>query len=109
MKDILLWRILTGEEENNDPAYLANKVAAKFIAQEFQKHNLRAVKGKDYFQEFDISINTFPNKVSVKLGDEELKLAVDYLVESSSPSIKLTALVTPTIQSIVKGQENHPN
>ena len=67
-----------------------DKISADFIAKEFQTIGLKMVNKDSYFQKFNISINTFPKKVQIKLGGEELKVAKDYLIESSSPSIKGT-------------------
>jgi len=64
-----------------------NMLAAKFVAGEFKRFGLLPV-GNSYFQKFNISINTFPNEVSVKIDGETLKPGIDYLIESSSPGIK---------------------
>lgn len=70
-----------GYIENGD------KISADYIANEY--HNLGLLPGnkKTYFQKFNISVNTLPNKVVVRIDGIELKTAVDYLVESSCPSI----------------------
>ncbi len=62
-------------------------LTAEFISGEYKRMGL-APLGKGYYQKFDISINTFPNEMSLKINDETLKPAIDYLVESSSPGIK---------------------
>ncbi len=62
--------------------------ASEFIASELQKLSVVPLNGKSYFQEFDISVNTFPGRVSVKINDLQLKTADDFLIESSSPPAK---------------------
>ncbi|HEX3006136.1 MAG TPA: M28 family peptidase, partial [Bacteroidales bacterium] len=64
-----------------------DQLAAAFIADEFKSMGLLPL-AKTYYQKFNISINTFPGALSLKLNDEALTPGVDYLVESSSPSIK---------------------
>jgi hypothetical protein len=43
---------------------------------------------KSFYQKFNISINTFPNALSLKINNEVLKPGTDYLVEPSSPGIQ---------------------
>lgn len=64
-----------------------NILAADYISGEYKRIGLLPF-GKSYYQKFNIAINTFPNEVFVKINDEVLKPGIDYLVESSSPSIK---------------------
>lgn len=62
--------------------------AAKYIVREFKKNKLIPLQ-KDYFQKFDISVNTQPSSLKVVFNDS-LKLipGVDYLINPSSPSLK---------------------
>jgi hypothetical protein len=71
-----------GYVENGD------KISADYISKEFQSLGLVPGNKKSYYQKFDVSVNTLPNKVSLKIDGTELKPAVDFLVESSCPSIK---------------------
>lgn len=64
-----------------------NFLAAEFISGEYKRFGLVPC-GKSYYQKFNISINTLPNEISLKINDEALKPAIDYLVHSSSPGIK---------------------
>ncbi len=68
-------------------AYVANgeKKAAAYIASEFKKAGLSKI-GKSYFQEFPMSVNTFPKTVVVKYNGKVLQAGVDYLVDPSAPS-----------------------
>jgi aminopeptidase YwaD len=64
-----------------------NLLAAEYISSEYKRIGLLPF-GKSYYQNFNISVNTFPNEVLVKSNGEVLKPGIDYLIESSSPSIK---------------------
>jgi hypothetical protein len=61
--------------------------SAKFIRQEFIKHNLQPL-GDDYFQELTVPVNTFPGRMMLKNGSKILNPGTDYLVEPCSPSAK---------------------
>jgi aminopeptidase YwaD len=65
-----------------------DKLAANFIASEFQKFGLKPMNQESYFQEFDLSVNTFPNELSVKINSQSLIAGKDYLIDAASPSIK---------------------
>ena len=64
-----------------------NILAAEYISSEYKRIGLIPF-GKSYYQKFNIPINTFPNDVLVKINGEVLNPGVDFLIESSSPSIK---------------------
>jgi aminopeptidase YwaD len=61
-------------------------IAARYIAAEFKKIGLRSF-GNGYFQEFPISVNTFPDEVSLSLGDKALQAGRDFLVMPCSQSL----------------------
>ncbi len=63
------------------------KIAADFIKNEFIKDSLKTFNST-YLQPFNISINTFPQKISLVIDDKEMKSGVDYLVSSGSASVK---------------------
>jgi len=88
-----------GYTENGD------KISANYIYKEFQGLGLKPGNSKSYFQKFNISVNTFPNRVFVKLDGLELQPAVDYLVEASSPSVRGRFLVKKTDRSDINTQE----
>lgn len=69
--------------------YVANgdQVASAFIAREFEKSHLIPLNKGSYFQDFQLSVNTFPGKVRVKLNNTKLKTAVDYLIDATSPAV----------------------
>jgi hypothetical protein len=60
--------------------------ASAYIAAEFRKSGLIPLNQGSYFQEFKLPVNTFPGKVEVRLNDQLLVTAADYLIDASSPS-----------------------
>jgi len=64
-----------------------DKIAAGFIRDEFVKMGIKHF-GEDYFQPFNININTFPKKISLTIGDKTLQPGTDFIVHCSSPSVK---------------------
>lgn len=62
-----------------------DKKAAAYIESQFKSHGLKNFKGQ-YLQNFDFSVNTFPNTVEVVLNGVKLTPGVDYLIDPSSPS-----------------------
>lgn len=63
--------------------------AATFIAAEFKRLGLQSF-GNAYFQEFDVSVNTFPSRVELSAGDSMLAAGKDFLVAPCTQSIKGT-------------------
>ena len=63
-----------------------DQVAANYIAKEFNAIGLNKF-GKDYFQEFTFSVNTFPSQMEVKYNGRVLIPGIEYLVDPASPSI----------------------
>ena len=63
--------------------------AASFIASEFKRLGLKSF-GNGFFQEFDVSVNTFPAKVELAAGDTMLAAGKDFLVAPCTQSIKGT-------------------
>ncbi len=60
--------------------------AANFIKTELQTNGILPFDG-DYFQKYNINVNTFPGKVEVSLDKKKLVPAVDYLIWANSPDI----------------------
>lgn len=59
--------------------------AAQYIADEFKKYGLAPVtQNGSYFQDYSFSVNTFPNKVMVKVNNQILKPGPDYIVNAAS-------------------------
>ncbi len=63
-----------------------DQVAANYISKEFNTIGLSKF-GKDYFQEFTFSVNTFPSQMEVIYNGRVLIPGIDYLVDPASPSI----------------------
>jgi len=72
-----------GYVENGD------KLAADFIRSEFAKFGLKSFNNS-YYQEFETSVNTFPDPQSVIVNGKKLKAGKDYLLDPGSPSLKST-------------------
>jgi aminopeptidase YwaD len=70
-----------GYVENGD------RISAGYISKEYQTLGLLPLNRKSYFQKFKLSVNTLPDRVSVKIDGTELHVATDYLVESSCPPV----------------------
>lgn len=66
-----------------------DKKAAKFIARQFKKKNVKHF-GDDFYQEFTFPVNTFPSKIKVKVGDKKLVPGREFVVYSNSPGVKGT-------------------
>lgn len=60
--------------------------AATYIASEFKRFGLKSF-GNAYFQEFDVSVNTFPAKVELAVNGQALAAGPDFLVAPCSQSI----------------------
>jgi hypothetical protein len=65
-----------------------DRISADFIAHEFRDIGLSPVSGNSFFREFNVSVNTFPNRVSVKIDGKELQVASDFIIDPSSPPVK---------------------
>ncbi len=57
--------------------------AAHYIAKEFKKSGLIPI-GSSYFQNFEMAVNTFPEKIRFKINGKKIRPAVDFLVHPSS-------------------------
>ncbi len=70
--------------------YLNNGLdeAAKFIASELKVNQAIPFFPTGYFQWFEFNVNTFPDKVVVKLNNKLLKPGIDYLVSPESTTLK---------------------
>lgn len=63
-----------------------DKIAASFIASEFEKAGLEFFN-VNYYQSFSLPINTFPDSLFVTLGERELIPGKEFVVKSNSPGI----------------------
>jgi aminopeptidase YwaD len=62
-----------------------NRIAADFLAGEFQMIGLKSFWSASYFQNFEFSVNSFPGEMSVTLDDKELLPGQDFIVDAASP------------------------
>lgn len=60
--------------------------AAVYIAGEFQKNELERFHNS-YFQNFNVAVNTFPGRMTLKTGVQELTPGSDYIVNACSPGL----------------------
>lgn len=64
-----------------------DRKAARYIREAFKKHGVRPVVD-EYFQHFTININTFPDKLKVRIGGKKLEPGSEFLVNCNSGSDK---------------------
>src|ERR1035438_2081062 len=64
-----------------------DKTASNYIASQFQKFNLNKFN-KDYFQPFNLTVNTFPGDLFLKINGKTLIPGQDYIVDPASSSGK---------------------
>jgi hypothetical protein len=74
-----------------------DSIAAEFIAKEFQKLGLKPLK-KSYFQSFNLTVNTFPNNMSIQHSGRLLTPGIHYLVDPASAGGKM--VLRPKLISI---------
>jgi hypothetical protein len=61
-----------------------DQIAADYISSQFEKFQLKTF-GNNYFQKFDITMNTFPEPIEVAIDKEKLLPGKDFALFSSSP------------------------
>lgn len=70
--------------------YLNNGLdkAAKYISSELKRLKAKPLFSTGYFQWFDFNVNTFPDKVMVKVNNKLLKPGEDYIIAPESSGLK---------------------
>ncbi len=70
--------------------YLKNglDISAKYISEKIKLQNVKPLFSSGYFQWFDFDVNTFPDKVTVKINNKLLQPGIDYIINPQSGSIK---------------------
>ncbi len=63
-------------------------IAAKYIAEELKANKAQPYFSTGYYQWFDFDVNTFPDKVIVKLNNKLLKPGADYILSPESGTVK---------------------
>jgi hypothetical protein len=62
-----------------------DSLAAEFLAKEFEAVGAKPIKGS-YFQRFELPVNTFPGKMSIKVDGSTLEPGIDYMVNPGCAS-----------------------
>lgn len=62
-----------------------HKKAARFIASEWAAIGLQPL-GDDFFQSFDIDVNTFPGALEVSIDNQVMQTGADYILDPCAPS-----------------------
>ena len=62
--------------------------AANFLANEYKNLGLKSLNTNGYFQKFNINVNTFPNKISLKIEGISLIPGEEFMIEPYSKAIK---------------------
>jgi hypothetical protein len=62
--------------------------AANFLSNEYKNIGLNPLNRNGYFQKFNIDINTFPEKISLKINNRTLTPGEEFMIEPYSNSIK---------------------
>src|ERR1700739_3624028 len=63
-------------------------IAAKYIVGELKHFKTEPLFNTGYYQWFDMNVNTFPGKMSVKINGKILKPGVDFIVSEESAGLK---------------------
>jgi len=73
-----------GYTENGD------RKAADYIVKQFRKNGALtfASNNNSYIQNYNVSVNYFPEKMDIAIDGKALKPGVDYLIDAASPSVK---------------------
>ncbi|HEX5003577.1 MAG TPA: M28 family peptidase [Bacteroidia bacterium] len=78
---------LTGKKLYGRGYYLnGDGLAAQYLSKEFKAIGLEPVNG-NYLQPFTFPVNSFPGKVSLKIGDKTLIPGKDFIVSPGCPAI----------------------
>jgi len=70
------------------------KKAAEYLAAEFKHYGLKPLAGKDYRQEFQFPVNTFPGKMDVSVNGIELIPGRDFIITPDSRGTKAKGTLT---------------
>ena len=64
-----------------------DRKAAAFISNAFEKNGLKNF-GNNFYQKFEIAVNTFPGKANISQDGKPIAAGTDFLVVASSPSFR---------------------
>ena len=62
--------------------------AANFLSNEYKNIGLTSLNSNGYFQKFNIDVNTFPEKIILKINDKILIPGEEFMIEPYSNSLK---------------------
>ena len=62
--------------------------AADFLSAQFRSLGVQPMDGKNYLQEFNYSVNTFPGKMDLSINGIELAPGKDFIVGAESRAVK---------------------
>lgn len=82
-----------------------DKIAANYISKQFARLRLRSFS-EEYYQRFRFDINTFPNKVQVRLNKTSLVPGQDFIVNAISQAGKGKAKLVP-LDSLIFSDRNY--
>ena len=68
--------------------------AANFLSNEFKNIGLNPLDSNGFFQKFSIDVNTFPEKINLKINNKTLIPGEEFLIEPYSKSLKGTYKIT---------------
>jgi hypothetical protein len=61
--------------------------SADFLASRFKSYGVKPISGKNFFQDFTYSINSFPGKMEVAINGKTLAPGVDFLISGDSKGV----------------------
>jgi hypothetical protein len=61
--------------------------SADFLASRFKSYGVKPISGKNFFQDFTYSINSFPGKMEVAINGKTLTPGVDFLISGDSKGV----------------------
>jgi aminopeptidase YwaD len=64
------------------------QTAGNFLAKQFSEYKLLPMKGKDFFQSYSFSVNTFPGKMELTVNDQKLMPGKDFIIAAESRGFK---------------------
>ena len=74
------------------------KTAGNFLAQQFSEYKLLPMKGKNYYQEYSFSVNTFPGKMELTINDVKLVPGKDFILAAESKGISGSGNLVPFLK-----------
>jgi aminopeptidase YwaD len=92
--------VLLSDTSFHGRGYINNGVgkAAVYLAQKYHEFGLIPFeKTRDYFQDYKLTVNTFPGDICLSINKKRLQAGKDYLVNAASPSYNANKLKLKTL------------